>query len=123
MDDWCKKTHGESGLTQAVRDSKIDIKEAERQMLAFLHENKIPAGKCPLAGNSVHVDRMFLNKQMSRFLEHLHYRIIDVSSLKELGKRWYPEMHHYNKKNPHRALEDIRESVGELKFYRSNMFK
>ena len=123
MDEWCTKTHGKSGLTRAVRESKIDIKEAEKRMLAFLHENKIATRKCPLAGNSVHIDRMFLNKEMKLFTNHLHYRIIDVSSLKELGERWYPDVCRFNKKYPHRALDDIRESIEELKFYRSKMFK
>lgn len=123
MDEWCTKTHCESGLTKAVRESKIDIKEAERLILQFLKENQIGKGMCPLAGNSVHVDRMFLNKYMKEFVEHLHYRIIDVSSIKELAKRWYPQLVTYKKKNVHRALDDIKESIEELNFYRSNVFK
>ena len=122
MDDWCKRTHGESGLTQAVRDSKIDIQEAERQMLEFLCKH-VPKGSCPLAGNSIHVDRMFLNKQMSNFLNYLHYRIVDVSTLKELVRRWYPQEKYFSKSNAHRALDDIKESIQELKHYREKLFK
>lgn len=123
MDDWCKKTHGQSGLIQAVKDSKINTKEAEKMMIEFLNKHEIPQGKCPLAGNSVHVDRMFLNKHMNKFLGHLHYRIIDVSSIKELVARWYPESNSYIKNNSHRALDDIKESINELKFYRTNIFR
>lgn len=124
MDEWCTKTHGESGLTKAVRESKIDITQAEEMMVNFLKENNIPKGQCPLAGNSVHADRLFLNKYMKNFLGHLHYRIVDVSSIKELVKRWYPNDNSvFIKKNSHRALDDIKESIEELKFYRTKYFK
>lgn len=123
MDEWCTKTHSESGLIQAVENSKINNKEAERLMVEFLHKSGVPKGKCPLAGNSVHVDRIFLNKHMKEFLGHLSYRIVDVSSIKELYKRWYPHSDSFSKKNTHRALDDIKESIAELKFYRSNIFK
>lgn len=123
MDDWCQKTHGESGLTAAVRASQVNIQQAEQQMLEFVSKH-VPPGKCPLAGNSVHVDRIFLNKHMKNFLAYLSYRIIDVSSVKELAKRWYsPELAYFKKKNPHRALDDIKESIEELKNYRSKIFK
>lgn len=106
-----------------MKASKIDIKEAERLMVDFLQKNQIPAGKCPLAGNSIHMDRLFLNKYMPVFTNHLHYRIIDVSSIKELSKRWYPGLKIPNKMNSHRALDDIKESINELKFYRLSVFK
>ena len=123
MDAWCTKTHRESGLTQAVRESKINIAQAEEMMLTFLRQNNIPKGQCPLAGNSVHADRMFLNKYMKNFLNHLHYRIVDVSTIKELTKRWYPNEPGFAKKNAHRALDDIKESIAELKYYRYRVFK
>ena len=88
----------------------------------FLKENNLPKGNCPLAGNSVHVDRMFLNKYMKNFLDYLHYRIIDVSTIKELSKRWYNNSEIFRKRNTHRALDDIKESIEELKFYRRNFF-
>lgn len=97
MDEWCKKTHGESGLTQACKDSKITITDAEDIMLDFIRKHT-PKGSCPLAGNTIHMDRIFLNKYMKRFLDHLHYRIIDISSIKELSKRWYPEISFFQKR-------------------------
>ncbi len=123
MDEWCTKHHGESGLTQAVRESKIDITQAEQLMLDFLKANNIPKGQCPLGGNSIHADRMFLNKYMKNFLGHLHYRVIDVSSFKECIRRWYPDEPGFAKKNAHRALDDIKESIVELKYYREKYLK
>ena len=124
MDDWCKKNHGESGLVDAVKSSNISIEQAEQQMLEFVQAN-VPKGLCPLAGNSIHVDRIFLNKYMKNFLGHLHYRIIDVSTIKELSKRWYPDEDAQKpvKKFAHRALDDIKESIEELKYYREYLFK
>ncbi|XP_026228273.1 small fragment nuclease isoform X2 [Anabas testudineus] len=90
MSDWCKEHHGKSGLTQAVRDSKITLEQAEYEFLSFVRQHT-PPGQCPLAGNSVHADKRFLDKYMPQFMYHLHYRIIDVSTIKELCKRWYPE--------------------------------
>ncbi len=122
MGEWCKSTHGKTGLTEAVKKSKIDIKTAENMMLEFIKQH-VPKGLCPLAGNSIHVDRMFLNKYMPRFNEHLHYRIIDVSTIKELSTRWYPNNKFFAKYNVHRSLDDIKESIEELKHYRSTIFK
>lgn len=122
MDDWCKKTHGDSGLTKACIESKISIEHAEELMLDFIKKH-VPSGSCPLAGNSIHVDRMFLDKYMKNFLNHLHYRIIDVSTVKELSKRWYSDNKIFSKKNSHRALDDIKESIQELKYFRSSVFK
>jgi oligoribonuclease len=122
MGEWCKNTHGKTGLTDAVRKSKIDLKTAENMMLDFVKQH-VPKGVCPLAGNSIHADRLFLNKYMPTFLEHLHYRIIDVSSIKELCKRWYPNNKFFAKYNVHRSLDDIKESIEELKHYRSTIFK
>ncbi|KAM5131900.1 oligoribonuclease, mitochondrial-like [Mantella aurantiaca] len=124
MSEWCKEHHGKSGLTQAVRDSKISLPQAEYEFLSFIRQNT-PPGVCPLAGNSVHVDKVFLNKYMPQFIRHLHYRIVDVSTIKELCRRWYPVEYEYapKKASSHRALDDIRESIKELQFYRENIFK
>ncbi|RNA40090.1 mitochondrial, partial [Brachionus plicatilis] len=122
MDEWCTKTHGESGLTASCRSSQINIEQAEQIMLEFVQKH-IPKGACPLAGNSIHVDRIFLNKYMKNFLNYLHYRIIDVSTIKELAKRWSDERQFFVKKQTHRALDDIKESIDELKYYRIKFFK
>ncbi|KAJ3588842.1 hypothetical protein NHX12_009696 [Muraenolepis orangiensis] len=124
MDDWCKEHHGESGLTQAVKDSKISLQQAEYEFLSFVRQHT-PPGQCPLAGNSVHADKKFLDKFMAQFMYHLHYRIIDVSTIKELCRRWFPEEYKLapHKKASHRALDDIQESIRELRFYRANVFR
>ncbi|XP_062342039.1 small fragment nuclease isoform X1 [Osmerus eperlanus] len=124
MSDWCKEHHGQSGLTQAVRDSKVSLQQAEYEFLSFIRQHT-PPGHCPLAGNSVHADKKFLDKYMPQFMHHLHYRIIDVSTIKELCRRWFPEEYMLapQKKASHRALDDIEESIKELKFYRANIFK
>ncbi|XP_064595657.1 oligoribonuclease, mitochondrial-like isoform X2 [Liolophura sinensis] len=114
----------ESGLTEAVRQSNISLTSAEDQMVKFVTEH-VPKGSCPLAGNSIHVDKEFLNRYMPRFMSHLHYRIVDVSTLKELCRRWYPDV--YLRCPPkalsHRALDDIKESIAELQHYRKTMLK
>ncbi|XP_034539504.1 small fragment nuclease, partial [Notolabrus celidotus] len=124
MSEWCKEHHGESGLTQAVRDSKISLEQAEYEFLSFIRQHT-PPGQCPLAGNSVHADKKFLDKYMPQFMYHLHYRIIDVSTIKELCRRWFPEEYKMapQKKASHRALDDIQESIKELQFYRTNVFR
>ncbi|KAL4228267.1 Oligoribonuclease [Mactra antiquata] len=124
MNDWCKEHHGKSGLTEAVRNSKVSLADAEEAMLKFVQKHTLK-GKSPLAGNSIHADRMFLIKYMPDFLNHLHYRIIDVSTVKELTRRWYPKEFKDapKKKTSHRALDDIKESIDELKFYRESVFK
>ncbi|XP_062894534.1 small fragment nuclease [Mobula hypostoma] len=124
MSEWCAQHHGKSGLTQAVRDSKISLQQAEYEFLSFVRQHT-PPGLCPLAGNSVHADKKFLDKYMPQFMKHLHYRIIDVSTIKELCRRWYPDKYEDapKKKASHRALDDIRESIKELQFYRKHIFK
>ncbi|XP_049449144.1 small fragment nuclease [Epinephelus fuscoguttatus] len=124
MSEWCKEHHGKSGLTQAVKDSKITLAQAEYEFLSFVRQHT-PPGSCPLAGNSVHADKKFLDKYMPQFMYHLHYRIIDVSTIKELCRRWYPEEYKNVplKKAAHRALDDIHESIKELQYYRANVFK
>jgi oligoribonuclease len=105
-----------------VKTSKISLEEAENQTLDFIKQHT-PQGKCPLAGNSIHSDRIFLNKYMKNLLNHLHYRIVDVSTVKELSARWYPHIRPFYKKNTHRALDDIKESIEELKYLRRHIFK
>ncbi|XP_023680422.1 small fragment nuclease [Paramormyrops kingsleyae] len=124
MSDWCKEHHGKSGLTQAVRDSKISLQQAEYEFLSFVRQHT-PPGHCPLAGNSVHADKKFLDKYMPQFMHHLHYRIIDVSTIKELCRRWFPIEYKLapQKKASHRALDDIQESIKELQYYKANVFK
>lgn len=124
MSAWCKEHHGKSGLTQAVRESKVSLQHAEYEFLSFVRQHT-PPRQCPLAGNSVHADKKFLDKYMPEFMRHLHYRIIDVSTIKELCRRWYPEEYEQAPKKAlsHRALDDIQESIKELHFYRNNVFK
>ncbi|XP_029375216.1 small fragment nuclease [Echeneis naucrates] len=124
MSDWCKEHHGKSGLIQGVRDSKITLEQAEYEFLSFVRQHT-PPGQCPLAGNSVHADKRFLDKHMPQFMYHLHYRIIDVSTIKEICRRWFPEEYKMvpHKKANHRALDDIQESIKELQYYRANIFK
>jgi oligoribonuclease len=124
MSEWCIKEFAKSGLTEESRKSKISLKEAEEQMVEFLKKYTL-AKECPLAGNTVHMDKRFLDKYMQKFTDHLHYRIIDVSSIKELCMRWYPLEYQKKpeKKLLHRALDDIRESIDELKYYQKVIFK
>ena len=122
MDEWCTRTHGASGLTDRIRASRIDVAEAERQTLEFT-ARWIPAGASPLCGNSISHDRRFLRRYMPAFDRHLHYRNVDVSTIKELVRRWYPASQHApQKKGSHLALDDIRESVLELRHYRDHLF-
>jgi oligoribonuclease len=122
MDEWNTKHHGESGLTARVQASTVSLAEAEEQVLSFVAAHT-KAGASPLCGNSVHQDRAFIARYMPRLHAHLHYRNIDVSTLKELVKRWYPSVPVPTKKEAHRALSDIRESLDELRYYRSRVFR
>ncbi|XP_069021180.1 small fragment nuclease isoform X4 [Embiotoca jacksoni] len=124
MSEWCKEHHGKSGLTQAVRDSNVFLEQAEYEFLSFVRQHT-PPGQCPLAGNSVHADKRFLDKFMPQFMFHLHYRIIDVSTIKELSRRWFPEEYKKgpHKRASHRALDDIHESIRELQYYRGSVFR
>lgn len=124
MNDWCVKQHGISGLTEACRQSKVSMTEAEDMVLSMLKLHTIP-GKSPLAGNTVSMDRRFIDKYMPRLGSHLHYRTVDVSTIKEMCKRWYPQQYEATprKGNSHRALGDIEESIKELKYYKDAIFK
>lgn len=122
MDSWCTNTHGNSGLTQRVKDSCVTTAQAEAATLEFLRQH-VEAGASPICGNSVHQDRRFLVNEMPELEAFFSYRNLDVSTLKELAKRWYPELlKQFTKSNTHLALDDIRESIAELKFYRDNFF-
>lgn len=121
MDEWCQRHHGESGLTDAVRASRVSLLEAERETLAFLRQFTEP-GSSPLCGNSVWQDRRFLTRYMPQLDGFLHYRLVDVSTIKELARRWYPGVKAPPKAQQHRALDDIRESIAELEFYRAQLF-
>lgn len=118
MDDWNQTTHGESGLVKRVKESTTSPAEAEAKTLAFLREYVEP-GTSPMCGNSIHQDRRFLEREMPELWAFFHYRNLDVSTLKELAKRWNPDAARgFNKRNVHLAMDDIKESIGELKHYR-----
>jgi len=123
MVDVVRDMHTSSGLLTALDDG-ITLEEAEDRVLAYVREHVPSARKAPLAGNTVYVDRGFLARDMPRLDDHLHYRLIDVSSIKELARRWYPRIYFNSptKSGGHRALADIRESIEELKYYREAMF-
>ncbi len=122
MDAWCQKTHGESGLTARVQASKVTLAEAERATIDFLAQY-ISKGQSPMCGNSICQDRRFLAVDMPELEGYFHYRNLDVSTIKELAKRWYPKVYSgFKKKNTHLALDDIYESIAELRFYREELF-
>ncbi|EIU6831717.1 oligoribonuclease [Vibrio parahaemolyticus] len=123
MDDWCINTHTASGLVERVRNSKISEQDAVVQTIEFL-EKWVPKGVSPICGNSIGQDRRFLYKHMPELEEYFHYRYLDVSTLKELTRRWKPEvLDGFSKQGTHLALDDIRESIAELKYYRETIFK
>jgi len=118
MDSWNRATHGRSGLTERVRHSTIDEAAAEAQMIAFL-ERVVARGKSPMCGNSICQDRRFMARSMPRLEGYFHYRNLDVSTLKELARRWKPEAaRSFEKQQRHEALADVYESIAELKHYR-----
>lgn len=122
MDEWNTTHHTSSGLVDRVRHNSVSLEEAEQQTLEFLQE-WVPKGVAPLCGNSIWNDKKFMEKEMPTLVEHLHYRMIDVSTVKELARRWYPEVDKYEKKGAHLALDDILESIEELRYFRSQVFK
>jgi oligoribonuclease len=122
MDDWNKEHHTKSGLWAQVVASKITLTEAEKVTLDFIKSHVGPK-ESPLCGNSIWQDRRFLTRYMQSLETYLHYRLVDVSSIKEVVSRWYPESWKYSKaKGSHRAMDDIRESLDELKYYRQKVF-
>lgn len=123
MDEWNTNQHGKSGLTQRVKDSQISLEEAERRTLDFL-EQWVPKGKSPICGNSICQDRRFLVRGMPLLERYFHYRNLDVSTVKELARRWAPNvLAGVKKSGAHLALDDIKDSISELKHYRQTFFK
>ncbi|PKM31891.1 MAG: oligoribonuclease [Gammaproteobacteria bacterium HGW-Gammaproteobacteria-11] len=123
MDEWNTRQHGQSGLTQRVRDSQISPEQAQQQTLDFLQQ-WVPAGKSPMCGNSICQDRRFLYRGMPELEVYFHYRNLDVSTLKELVARWAPELKGgFKKQASHLALDDIYDSIAELKYYREHFLK
>lgn len=122
MDAWNTKQHNSSGLVARVRASTVTEQEAQAQTLEFLKEY-VPLGKSPMCGNSVYQDRRFLYRYMPELERYFHYRLLDVSTLKELALRWAPRIYAgLHKDSKHLALEDIRDSIEELKYYREHLF-
>lgn len=123
MDDWNREHHGASGLSARVGSSSLSMQDAEQQSLDFVKRH-CPERSSPLCGNSIHQDRRFLARYMPRLDAYLHYRNVDVSTIKELVRRWYPNgPQPPEKKHAHLALDDIRESIEELRFYRQHVFR
>ncbi len=123
MDEWNTRQHGASGLTERVRASTVDEAEAERQTLAFLRQY-VPANASPMCGNSICQDRRFLARLMPELEAYFHYRNLDVSTLKELARRWAPRVYNgFQKSSTHLALDDIRDSIEELRYYREHFIR
>jgi oligoribonuclease len=123
MDEWNTRQHGQSGLTQRVKDSVIGAEEAQRLTIEFLAQ-WVPAGRSPMCGNSICQDRRFLYRGMPELERYFHYRNLDVSTLKELVARWAPELKGgFSKKSTHLALDDIRDSIAELRYYREHFIR
>ncbi|CAG0910570.1 unnamed protein product [Cyprideis torosa] len=121
MDEWNTRQHSQSGLTARVQNSTVDERAAELETLAFLQQ-WVPGGASPMCGNSICQDRRFLARCMPELEAFFHYRNLDVSTIKELATRWYPAMPKPAKQSSHLAMDDIKDSVAELQFYRSALF-
>jgi oligoribonuclease len=125
MDEWNRTHHTASGLVDRVKASTVTDEDAEAQLLAFIAAHvPSPKDRPVLAGNSIHQDRRFIRRYMPRLDARLHYRMVDVSTIKELARRWFPQVltKQPPKNDTHRALDDIRESIDELRFYRAHVF-
>lgn len=123
MDEWNTRTHTGTGLVDRVLESTVEEREAEQETLRFIQEY-VPRKKSPLCGNSICQDRRFLARYMRELEDYLHYRNLDVSTLKELAKRWHPDLvSGFEKQGSHRALDDIRESIEELRYYRTHFLR
>jgi oligoribonuclease len=123
MNDFVTKMHTDSGLINEIPNG-VPVSEAEELILKYLDSAGVVPGKSPIAGNSVYVDRIFINRDMPKLSEYLHYRTVDVSSIKELTRRWFPRVYFNSpaKTGNHRALGDIKDSIAELTFYRKTVF-
>ncbi len=123
MDSWNTKHHGESGLTERVKSSQYSMQQAEKESIEFLLQY-VPVGKSPMCGNSICQDRRFMARLMPDLEEFFHYRNLDVSTLKELARLWKPKLlDGFEKKGAHLALDDIRESIDEMKYYRETFIR
>ncbi|AWX15464.1 oligoribonuclease [Mergibacter septicus] len=123
MNEWCIKTHSANGLVERVRQSRLTERAAELQTLDFL-KKYVPKGVSPICGNSIAQDKRFLFNYMPELADYFHYRYLDVSTLKELATRWKPEiLSGFTKQNTHLALDDIRESIAELAYYRQHFLQ
>ena len=122
MDDWNTKQHARSGLTERVRNSEVSEEQAEQAVLNFIRQH-VPSNESPMCGNSICQDRRFLARFMPELERYFHYRNLDVSTLKELAQRWYPKEKGFEKESKHLALDDIRGSIEELRYYRSHLLK
>ncbi|VAW65492.1 3'-to-5' oligoribonuclease (orn) [hydrothermal vent metagenome] len=123
MDEWCTTQHGKSGLTQRVKDSTLTEAQAQQQTIAFLQQY-VPGGASPMCGNSICQDRRFLANYMTELEAFFHYRNLDVSTLKELAARWAPEVYKgFTKESSHLAMEDIKDSIAEMLYYREFALK
>lgn len=121
MDKWNQRQHKKSGLIERVKQSTTTTEEAETITLEFI-KHYVPHGKSPMCGNSICQDRRFLSRCMPKLENHFHYRNLDVSTLKELVLRWYPKVHKFKKKQTHLALQDVKDSIEELGYYRERIF-
>ncbi len=121
MDEWNTRQHNQSGLVERVKNSPYDVAEAESLTLDFL-EKFVSKGKSPMCGNSICQDRRFMHRLMPKLEEYFMYRHLDVSTIKEIMKRWAPDIEAYNKQGAHLALDDIHDSINELKYYREHIF-
>ncbi len=123
MDEWNTRQHGRSGLVDRVRESKITTAEAARETLDFIQKH-VPARQSPMCGNSICQDRRFMYRLMPELEAYFHYRNLDVSTLKELSRRWSPEVYKgFSKESSHLAMDDIRDSINELKHYREHFIQ
>ncbi|MHB8424967.1 MAG: oligoribonuclease [Gammaproteobacteria bacterium] len=123
MGEWCTRQHGQSGLTQRARESRANEAQAQRLTLEFLRQY-LPPNTSPMCGNSICQDRRFLARHMPELERFFHYRNLDVSTLKELARRWAPGIPDgFTKESSHLALQDIRDSVAELRYYRAHLFR
>lgn len=123
MDDWNTRQHNGSGLVQRVKESVVTTAEAQAKTIDFLRKY-VPAGKSPMCGNSICQDRRFLYRSMPELERYFHYRLLDVSTLKELALRWAPRIYNgHQKESKHLALSDIRDSIEEMKYYREHLFR
>jgi len=123
MDEWCTRQHGQSGLTERVKNSTVTDRDAELQTIEFLR-HFLPANKSPMCGNSICQDRRFLYRYMPELENYFHYRNLDVSTLKELANRWSPQVANgFNKNSSHLAMDDIRDSIAEMQYYREHFIK